>query len=156
MKRWMGDDLDQPMLIVTAAMGDARAGCLVAFASQCSINPLRYIVFLSKKNHTYRIARGVDALGVHAVPRDRRDLARLFGGETGDEADKFGRSRWSTGPLGVPMVAGCSKWFVGTILERIDVGDHVGFLLSPIAGDSAEGPDLGFQSARSIPPGHDA
>lgn len=156
MKQWMGDDLDQPMLIITAARGDARAGCLVGFATQCSIRPLRYIVFISKKNHTYRIACDVDTLGVHAVPGDRIDLARLFGSETGDETDKFERAPWFAGPEGVPLITGCPKWFVGRIIDRVDVGDHVGFLLSPMAGDSVQGRDLGFQSARSIPPGHDA
>jgi flavin reductase (DIM6/NTAB) family NADH-FMN oxidoreductase RutF len=155
-KRWMGNDLDYPMLIVTTADEREHAGCLVGFACQCSIEPLRYVVFLSKNNHTYRVARKTEAVAVHAVPRDRPDLAELFGGETGDERDKLAECEWREGPHGVPIIDGCSKWFVGTPLERFDVGDHVGFLLAPIEGDSSEGSDLGFQAARSITPGHEA
>ena len=37
-------DLDQPSYVVTAADGDERAGCLVGFATQCSIEPPRFAV----------------------------------------------------------------------------------------------------------------
>ena len=37
-------------------------------------------------------------LGVHAVPADAADLAELFGGETGDEVDKFARTAWREVP----------------------------------------------------------
>jgi flavin reductase (DIM6/NTAB) family NADH-FMN oxidoreductase RutF len=45
--------LDYPMFIVTVGDGARRAGCLVGFAAQCSIDPPRFMVWLSKKNHTY-------------------------------------------------------------------------------------------------------
>ena len=156
MKRWMGNDLDYPVLIVTAATESERAGCLVGFASQCSIEPLRYVVFLSKNNHTYRVAEGAEVLGVHAVPSGRIDLAQLFGGESGDERDKLAEIPWRAGPTGVPLLEPCPKWFAGKIVERVDAGDHVGFFLSPISGDSSQESDLGFQATRSISPGHEA
>ena len=48
--------LDPPMVVVTAAAGGERAGCLVGFHSQSSIEPARCCVWLSKANHTYRVA----------------------------------------------------------------------------------------------------
>jgi flavin reductase (DIM6/NTAB) family NADH-FMN oxidoreductase RutF len=151
----MANDLDYPVLIVTAAAEGSHGGCLVGFATQCSVHPLRHIVFISKKNRTHGIALSGGALGVHAVPSDRMDLAELFGGETGDEVDKFDRVAWRQGPEGLRILVDCPKWFVGTILERLDTGDHTGFLLAPVAGDSSEGRDLGFGTARSITPGHE-
>ena len=41
-------------------------------------------------------------------------------------------------------------------VDRCDAGDHVGFFLSPIEGDSSQGGTLGFQASRSISPGHEA
>ena len=35
---------------------------------------------------------------VHFVPEEAEDLAELFGGETGDEVDKFERCAWRPGP----------------------------------------------------------
>ena len=48
--------LTSPMIIVTARHGDEIDGCLVGFSTQCSIDPTRYLVCLSKRNNTYRIA----------------------------------------------------------------------------------------------------
>ena len=39
--------LDPPMAVVTAASGGERAGCLVGFHAQCSIDPPRFLVDVS-------------------------------------------------------------------------------------------------------------
>src|SRR4051812_38755411 len=100
-------ELDYPMFIVTVAHGGERAGCLVGFATQGSIDPPRFLACLSKANRTYRVARGADALAVHFVPAGADGLAELFGGQTGDEVDKFSRCRWHPGPGGVPLLDDC-------------------------------------------------
>ncbi|MFC4855651.1 flavin reductase family protein [Actinophytocola glycyrrhizae] len=147
--------LDYPMYIVTAAAGDRRAGCLVGFGSQCGIDPPRFMVWLSKKNETYEVACSARTLAVH-VPRARdHALAELFGGVTGRERDKFAQVEWRPGPEGVPLLADCDQWFVGTVLSRHDTGDHEGFLLAPAAAGEAHGaPQLPFQQIRNLPPGN--
>ncbi len=149
--------LEYPMFIVTARAGDEPLGCLIGFATQTSIDPPRFAVCLSQKNRTYRRGRDAKLLGVHAVPEHAAALAELFGGETGDEVDKFARCRWREGPGGAPLLEDCARWFTGEVIGRIPTDDHVGFLLTPVRVHS--GPwsgQLGFQSARSIPPGHEA
>ena len=46
--------------------------------------------------------------------------------------------------------------FAGQVLQQIDLGDHIGFLLQPLGaeGDTPASP-LTFQQARDIEPGHD-
>jgi flavin reductase (DIM6/NTAB) family NADH-FMN oxidoreductase RutF len=150
-------ELDYPMFIVTAAAGGERAGCLVGFATQCSIDPLRFIVCLSDKNRTFRVAQEASLLAVHLVPEGADDLARLFGSETGDETDKFERCSWTPGPDGTPVMDECGNWFAGRILDRVDVGDHWAFLLEPLRGADQPGQDaFSFQEARWIEPGHEA
>lgn len=119
--------LDYSLLIVTAAAGEERAGCLVGFASQVSIDPPRFLVGLSVKNRTYRVANaeaGADVLVVHFVPEQAEDLADLFGGQTGDEVDKFARCQWRDGPGGAPVLSELENWFAGRVLDRIPLGDH--------------------------------
>ena len=148
-------ELDYPMFIVTAVAGGERAGCLVGFATQASIGPGRFLVCLSDKNHTFRVAARATHLGVHFVPADREDLAELFGGETGDEVDKFARTEWHEGQEGVPIVDGCANRFVGRILDRFVLGDHVGHLLEPVAVDyGTQGAEFTFHRAQHIRPGH--
>ncbi|GHF37288.1 flavin reductase (DIM6/NTAB) family NADH-FMN oxidoreductase RutF [Amycolatopsis bartoniae] len=150
--------LDYSMFVVTTAAGDQRAGCLVGFAAQCSISPFRFMVWLSKKNHTYEVARGATTLAVHTLSRRERELARLFGSHTGWEEDKFPRCSWRPGPDGVPLLDDCPGLFTGEILDRHDTGDHVGFLLRPTSAvvRSAARPPLTFQDVRDFEPGNAA
>jgi beta-glucosidase-like glycosyl hydrolase len=86
-RRRAGDDLvghlDYPMLIVTVSDGRRRAGCLIGFASQCSIDPPLHRVWLSKNNYTYTVANGCHRLAVHVLTPQNRSLAELFGTVTG-------------------------------------------------------------------------
>jgi flavin reductase (DIM6/NTAB) family NADH-FMN oxidoreductase RutF len=150
--------LDPAMVIVTAAAGGERAGCLVGFHAQTSIDPARYLVCISDKNRTRKVAGDSPVLAVHVVPDDRRDLAELFGGETGDEVDKFERCAWSEGPDGVPLLDDCPTRFAGRVRSVHDVGDHAGFVLEPVAGaGEGEGEEpLRLDEAEEIEPGHDA
>jgi flavin reductase (DIM6/NTAB) family NADH-FMN oxidoreductase RutF len=148
---------DYPLYIVTTAARGERSGCLVGFATQCSIDPLRFLVCLSDKNRTFRVAQDAEVLGVHLVPEGAESLAELFGSQTGDEVDKFERCSWRAGPDAVPILDDCSNWFAGRILDRIPAGDHWAFLLEPMLDgeDSSERPFM-FRDAQWIEPGHEA
>jgi flavin reductase (DIM6/NTAB) family NADH-FMN oxidoreductase RutF len=149
--------LDYPVYVVTAVAEQERSGCLVGFAGQCSIEPRRFTVWLSKENRTYAVASRSQVLAVHLLPSRRHDLAELFGGRTGDDVDKFAVAEWETGPYGVPVLAGVSAWFAGRILDHADWGDHVGFLLEPLEAEAASGGStLTFQDVKDIDAGHPA
>jgi flavin reductase (DIM6/NTAB) family NADH-FMN oxidoreductase RutF len=149
--------LDYPMFIATVIAGEERAGCLIGFATQCSIRPPRFLAGISDKNRTFRVAQGAESMALHLVPEDATELAELFGGETGDEIDKFDRCDWHEGPGGVPLLDGCPNRFVGRIIERIDFGDHTGMVLEPFYADEDTGEgQLTFHRAKRIDPGHEA
>lgn len=150
--------LDYPMFVVTTVVGDRKAGCLVGFTSQTSINPPRFLVGLSRKNHTFTVAQDADYLAVHILPRDQPALAELFGGTSGDSVDKFGECDWHSGPHGLPILDGATGWFAGRVIRRFDVGDHVAHLLEPVDGSAPDtlGELLSFSDVRDIEPGHDA
>jgi flavin reductase (DIM6/NTAB) family NADH-FMN oxidoreductase RutF len=148
-------ELDTPAYVVTTAAGGERDGCLVGFASQCSIEPPRFGVGLSKENRTYRAALTAPTLVVHVLRAGDEDLAQLFGAETGDAVDKFEDVDWYAGPDGCPVLARCD-WFAGSIIERVDAGDHVVFLLAPHAGrcEQSDRAQLGIQEIGDIEAGH--
>lgn len=147
--------LDYLMLVVTAASDEGPAGCLVGFSTQCSIHPQRYLVCLSDKNRTQRVASHAAVLAVHFLGADAIELARLFGEETTDETDTFSRCDWRPGPSGVPILNACGTWFVGRIVERHVLGDHVGFVLEPIEAQSDGSKQrLFFQEVKDLDPGH--
>ena len=151
--------IDYPMFVVTVLVGDERDGCLVGFATQCSIDPARFLVCMSDKNRTTRLLDGGGgaALVVHLVPEDAGQVVELFGGETGDDTDKFERCEWAPGPEGIPLLADCPSWFAGRIVERLRLGDHIGHVVEPFAGeDPSDGGWFPFSRAKEIEPGHEA
>lgn len=146
--------LDYPLYIATTCAGEERSGCLIGFATQCSVHPPRFLACLSVKNHTFGVAMRARRLAVHIVEKDDRRLAELFGGETGDAVDKFAQVAWR--PVhGVPVLEECTRWFVGNVIAHFELGDHCGFLLEPqetATGKSSK--PLTFQQARDIDAGH--
>ncbi|MFB8267387.1 flavin reductase family protein [Streptomyces sp. NPDC055955] len=152
------DPLDYPLYVVTAATAGEKSGYLVGFASQCSIRPARFMVWLSKANLTLRVAARAERLAVHLLRHDQTGLARVFGGETGDRRDKFSDIAWHRGP-GESLILDeqAPAWFVGRVERRVDGGDHVGFLLAPEAAENVSGGEaalLSLHDARDITPGH--
>lgn len=128
---------------------------MVGFATQCGLDPERFLVCLSRANHTYEVAREAPSLGIHVLGADQVDLARLFGSETDDEVDKLARCRWHPGGGGAPILEDCAAWAEARVIEQLPLGDHVGFLVEPAgSGSGARHGLLRLSRARPIPPGH--
>lgn len=152
------ETLNYPMFVVTASADGHRAGCLVGFTTQVSIQPGRFLVALSNKNHTFQVASKSARLAVHALPEEDDSLARLFGEQTGDQIDKFAQCAWYDGPGGVPILDAALAWFSGTVLLRLPLGDHTAFVIEPDAGEY-RGPRTGlltFGDVHDLDAGHDA
>jgi flavin reductase (DIM6/NTAB) family NADH-FMN oxidoreductase RutF len=130
----------------------------VGFASQTSIHPPRFLVGLSTKNHTFRVAGDATHLAVHVFDREHLDVVELFGSQTGDLIDKFAHCSWHRGPAQMPVLDDAAAWFVGKILDRFALGDHVGHLLEPVDGKPphALAHWVSFGDVRHLEPGHEA
>jgi len=150
--------LDAPMAVVTAFDGRQRSGCLVGFHTQCSIHPQRWLVCISKTNHTFDVARDAEYLAVHFLREDQHDLAHLFGGVSEDDIaphEKFERCAWHADVHGTPILDGCD-YVAGRVLKRTDAGDHVAHIveISAAKRQHPPAPQLGSQAVRDIQPGH--
>jgi flavin reductase (DIM6/NTAB) family NADH-FMN oxidoreductase RutF len=146
-----------PAFAVTARAGGRRSGCVVGFATEVSIDPARFLVCISRENATFPVAMQASRLAVHAVTDAERPLAELFGGETGDEIDKFSRCEWIAAADGTPILTGCPTWFVGAIVQRVDLGDHVVCVLHPERWHDGGAIDqLTVRDLAGVEPGHPA
>jgi len=126
--------IDYPLFVVTACADGEMSGCLAGFVTQASIDPVRFLVCVSKVNHTYGVARRSQGLGVHLLGSDQRAVASLFGEKSGDRIDKFQGIPWSRGATGSPILSECAAWIEGTVVDRIDGGDHEAFLITVTTG----------------------
>ncbi|HEX3795127.1 MAG TPA: flavin reductase family protein [Acidimicrobiales bacterium] len=149
------DAIDTPLYVVTAEADGERSGCLAGFVTQASIQPVRFLICISKVNHTFGVAEKAHHLALHALGSDQHDVATLFGAQTGDDTDKFSQVQWSRGVGGSPVLASCAAWVEGTILNRMSAGDHEAFLVS--VDDGGPGPAAGclmLSAAADIEAGH--
>jgi flavin reductase (DIM6/NTAB) family NADH-FMN oxidoreductase RutF len=154
------EHLDYPMFVVGAASDGEVDACLVGFTTQCSIDPPRFAVFLSKNNRTYELASAADVLVVHRLRADQHDVAEHFGAiSEKDDPGKLDEWPWRPGPGGAPVIDGCD-WFAGRVEGRFDGGDHVAFVLAPVpdsdGGECADLDQLGAHEARGIDAGQPA
>ncbi len=142
---------------MTACAGGVRAGCVVGYAAEVSIDPPRFLACISRVNATFPVAMAASRLAVHALTRADLALAELFGGETGDDIDKFSRCDWVAADDGTPILTAPRTWFVGAILQRVDFGDHVGCVLAPERWqDGGIRDHLTVPDLASLEPGHPA
>ena len=153
------DRADPPLYVVTTAAAGERAGCVVGFATQASIDPPRFLVAISKANRTWQ-----------RRPRPRATSRCICSGASGLMSSTCSAARPVTrstssnsaiGPratAGVPLLDGAAAWFVGRVIERFDFGDHVGHLLQPVRGGTATtSPDaVTLHDADDLSPGHPA
>ncbi len=148
--------VEYSLLVVTTGGPDGEtSGCLAGFVTQCSIEPPRFLVCVSKVNHTFFVAERSGGLVLHLLGQDQVELAALFGETTGDTVDKFERCRWHPGRTGAPVLDECAAWVEGAIMRHFPAGDHEAFLMRPV--DGGAGPHdrvLTFQNAPSLRPGH--
>jgi flavin reductase (DIM6/NTAB) family NADH-FMN oxidoreductase RutF len=152
----IASSLDAPLIVVTAADARERAGCLVGFHSQSSIEPLRYCVWLSKANFTYRVALRSTHLGIHFLTAADLPLAERFGTLTGDKVDKFAGVRTVPGPGGVPVLEDCPHRLVARRITLVDDGgDHVSVMTETVAAHTGgRFEPLRLSQAAHLQPGH--
>jgi flavin reductase (DIM6/NTAB) family NADH-FMN oxidoreductase RutF len=156
--RSFADRVDHPLMVVTVAddRGDL-SGCLAGFVTQCSIRPPRYVVCISKLNHTYFVAEQAKAIALHLLGEDQTELASLFGERSGDAICKFDQVGWHRGSMGAPVLDDCAAWLEGGVLDRLSVGDHEAFLMRPASGGSGTYDGiLTLKGAPDFDPGHPA
>jgi flavin reductase (DIM6/NTAB) family NADH-FMN oxidoreductase RutF len=149
---------DYALHVVTTTSNEGeQSGCVVGFVTQCSIVPPRFLVCISKVNHTYFTTERSDAVGLHLIGHDQLDVASLFAEESGDVVDKFSRCEWHAGVTGSPVLSECAAWLECKILYRWSVGDHQALLVYPVAGGSGVHQDvMTFRDSPDLEPAHPA
>ncbi len=144
-----------PLYVATVSSSEAHSGCLAGFVTQCSINPPRFIVCISKANHTNLVVDKQSSICLHLLGSGQQAMAELFGSLTGDDIDKFDHCEWTSGTTGVPVLSHCAAWMEGAIRQSFDVGDHIAHVIDPVDGGLGDQDGLlTLKAAPNIDPGH--
>lgn len=145
-----------PLVVVTAATGDARSGQVAVSAHGASIVPERprISVGLWKGNLTRDLVEQSGAFAVHLLREDQDDLVYHFGLQSGATVDKFRGIDTSVGSTGSPLLRDCLAWFECRVVARMDAGDHSVFLGDVVNSEArSEGGPLWWRDLRPrMPP----
>ncbi|MDN5894731.1 MAG: flavin reductase family protein [Nocardioides sp.] len=148
--------VDQPLVVLTTAAEGERAGCLIGFHGQSSITPEQYAVWLSKANHTYRVALRAAHFALHFLTMEDLRVAERFGSLSGDDADKFAGLDIDHDEYDVPLLRACpNRMLLDRIAMLDDGGDHVCLTTRVRSADTGGAfVPLRLSSADHLEPGH--
>jgi flavin reductase (DIM6/NTAB) family NADH-FMN oxidoreductase RutF len=150
--------VDPPLIVLTTVAEDERAGCLVGFHAQSSIDPQHYCVWLSKANHTYRVGLRAKHFAVHFLSSGDLGLAERFGTLSGEDTDKFAGLDVEPDEHGVPLLTVCPDRLSVQRLALLDDGsDHVCLTTRVTSAATGGGfTPLRVSGATHLDPGHES
>lgn len=113
------------LVVVTAAVENVLAGCLVSYHTQASMTPPHYNIWLSKANHTYRVGLLAQRFGVHFLTSADLVWAEHFATLSGQDTNKFAGLA-VTMHHDVPLLDALPNRMIIQKLSMLDDGgDHV-------------------------------
>ncbi len=152
------DRTDFPLTVVTTVAPDGeRSGCLAGFTTQCSIDPLRFLVCVSRVNHTFAVVGASEVAGAAPPRREQTAAPPSSASRAVTRSTSSPPSPGTRAPGASRCSTACAAWLALEILDRVDVGDHVALLTSPVGG--GPGPAGGLLTMATAPPldaGHPA
>ncbi len=150
--------LDGPVFVVTTQADGQPSGALISFATQTSVQPSSFMAVMPRSSDTCEVVHRSGYLAVHVLAQRQVGLAELFDGPPDDQANPFDRCAWRAGPCGMPILDEAIAWFVGRTAHWIDIGDHVAYIVEPVAGWAPEDEEdvLYLSDLDDAGPGHEA
>ncbi|MGW6290102.1 flavin reductase family protein [Streptomyces sp. NPDC055107] len=132
--------------VITAA-GEYPVGFTATSLSSVAAEPPLISFGVGTSSSTWPVLSEAAYVGVHILGEHQRDLAATF---ARSGADRFGPStEWSSGPEGVPLLAGVSAWLVCRVVARVPAGDHRIVIAEAVAGSpSGAGRPLVYHQGR--------
>ncbi|CAM3265305.1 flavin reductase family protein [Nocardioides dubius] len=138
---------------VTASTADGRVAALTVNSfTSVSLDPPQVLFCLATSSSSYDILEAADRIAVHILSEDQEEVARRFATSGLSGEKKLEGTDWSTGPGGVPELAGTAATLIGAPGERILSGDHVIILVDVdhVRHKESVGGSLGFYQGRFL------
>jgi flavin reductase (DIM6/NTAB) family NADH-FMN oxidoreductase RutF len=101
---------------------------------QVSYRPLLLALAINPRHASYELLRSGQAFSVSVLDHSQMDLARRFGTDADDAADKLSGIEWRHGQSGAPILAQALGFFDCSVRAESAAGDHRLFLGAVIDG----------------------
>jgi flavin reductase (DIM6/NTAB) family NADH-FMN oxidoreductase RutF len=108
--------------VVTANGPNGPVGLTVTSLVSVSTDPPLVSFNISHTSSSWPTVSLTRHVGIHLLGVDQGELAATF---ARSGTDRFAPPTvWTPGPRRVPVLDGCRTWMVGSVLEKVTVGDH--------------------------------
>lgn len=110
--------------LVTAAVGEERAGLTVSSFCSVSLKPPTVLASIERQGQTRQLILRSQAFAVNILHAEQRALAERFAGLRG-EGDRFRAAVWYAGEqTGAPMLQDALAALECRVLQQHEVGEH--------------------------------
>lgn len=115
---------------VTARAADGELAALTANSfTSVSLEPPLVLVCVGRRMSAYATIARAERLAIHVLGAEQGEVARRLATSGLDGAGRLAGIGWEPDTDGTPLIAGCAAAIRGPIVERIEAGDHVIFLV---------------------------
>ena len=145
-----------PVYIVTAFADGRRAGAWSASRRRLASTGVVHGLHRAR-TRTFAVAMAAPRLCVHAVTERERGWRSSSAARRGTRSTSSPAAGWTPAGDGTPILSDCPTWFLGRVADRVDLGDHVGYVLEPERWQGG-GPiaQLSERDLAGVEPGHPA
>jgi len=93
-----------------------------------SLEPPLVLLCIARTAASFAAMQQADRYAVHILSAEQQATSSAFACSAADGADKFGQVRWRRAPDGLPLLDDYLARVECTIVEHMELGDHVGYV----------------------------
>jgi flavin reductase (DIM6/NTAB) family NADH-FMN oxidoreductase RutF len=147
----LGHFLTGVTIVTTAGAGGQPVGMTANAFTSVSLDPPLVMVCLARSAASFSAMERAERFAVHILHGDQHELSTRFARSASAGEDKFAGVAWYRSEHGVPLLEESLARLQCSIIQRIELGDHVAYVGHVDAAD-AENPaavsPLGFFRGR--------
>lgn len=128
-----------PVGIVGVAHEGILGGLTAAWISRVSSDPVLLLVSIGHERYSYEMMKGADTFTISLPTESQVEAARLFGGTSRRDVDKWAQVDHDLLGDGVPALKSCAARFLLRKTGVFSTGDHDCFVGEVLVAESPSG-----------------
>lgn len=143
----MGQNVS-PVCVITTAHEGSRTGLTATAVSSLCADPPRLLVCVNRSGASHAMITASGRFCVNVLAEEQGQIARLFAGMSGKDADRFAAGEWHRLVTGAPALAGATAAFDCELAATVDQFSHTIFIGEVVAVTTSQNRDPLLYGAR--------
>jgi len=141
----LGHFLTGVTVATTCGLDGEPVGMTANAFMSVSLDPPLVMLSVARTAASFEAMEQCDRYAVHILCDGQQELSKVFARSAADGVEKFDGVDWHRAEDGLPLLDGCLARIECTVVDRVELGDHVGYV-GRVDAAHAKGEDapLGF------------